>query len=158
MLVAPSLASAQQPSARAFIEAIYKPYLEKAYQQWPELPLLDQLSLLHIELSQPEPALMLLSNSLPWHGKAQLQQELTMRLLNLLHLAPTERQQAILSQLDDSPWYREQRAELWRLNQRCDKAISLLNPAPEQVRSWRTLPPPSVCCIARAASVNSVWM
>jgi len=31
MLVAPSLASAQQPSARAFIEAIYKPYLEKAY-------------------------------------------------------------------------------------------------------------------------------
>lgn len=115
------------------------PYLEKAYQQWPELPVLNQLSLLYIELSQPEQALMLLSNSLPWHGKAQLQQELTMRLLNVLHLAPTERQQAILSQLDNSPWYREQRAELWRLNQRCDKAISLLNPAPEQVRGWRTL-------------------
>ena len=30
-LAAPSLASAQQPSARAFVEAVYKPYLEKGY-------------------------------------------------------------------------------------------------------------------------------
>ncbi|GAB2911910.1 NfrA family protein [Rheinheimera gaetbuli] len=119
--------------------ALQLPYLLALYQDMPDTYLLDRLSYLYIELQQPERALRLLVQALPFSAAAIKQKTLPERLLNLLQQQPVTSLPKVLERLDDWSVFPETQAELWRLAGDCERARQLLNPVPGNVNGWKTL-------------------
>ncbi|QBL10795.1 hypothetical protein E0Z06_15370 [Rheinheimera sp. D18] len=101
--------------------------------------LLDKVSYLHMQLRQPEQALIVLEQALPFSAQALAEQTLPKRLINLLQQQPEQQTAARLHKLDSWQQLVEPRAELWRLVGNCTKAQQLLAPAPNSADGWKTL-------------------
>lgn len=114
-------------------------YLSALYRIKPTDYLLDKLSYLHIQQQEPEQALLVLEQALPFSAAALAEQTLPKRLINLLQQQPLEQKTAILSKLDSWQLLVEPRAELWRLAGNCAKAQQLLIPTPTSADGWKTL-------------------
>jgi bacteriophage N4 adsorption protein A len=114
-------------------------YFTKLYQAMPNDYLLDRLSYLYIEQHQPEQAMRVLDQALPFSAAAMQQHTLPNRLINLLQQLPNWQTPAMLNKLESWQQFTAARAELWRLVGNCQQAEQLLAPAPDSTEGWRTL-------------------
>lgn len=118
--------------------ALQTRYLRTMYQSMPDDYLLDKLSYQYLQQHQPEQALQLLQQALPFSSQAMQQQLLPQRFLNLL-AAREVAEPALLRQLDSWPIFITERAELWRLAGDCASAERLILQQSTLTSGWQTL-------------------
>lgn len=99
---------------------------------------LDELSFHHITNKQPEKALALLEQALPFSAEIEQQLVLPQRLLDLL-LLQSPLDQKLLAKTDSWTVLAEQRAELWRIAGRCNRTLELLSEGELTAAGYRSL-------------------
>lgn len=121
------------PQGDSRLKAMHQLHQYKATPQT-----LDELSFHYINTGQPEKALALIEQALPFSREIEQQKVLPQRLLDLLQ-SQSPVNMRLLAKTDSWTVLAEQRAELWRIVGRCSRTIELLSEDELSAAGYRSL-------------------